>query len=70
MSLLDNPGRVNDSTNGRFISYLIMPTISKIPFEAHPFTLANMSGIECPQGEATFVIRARDGQSNMPALVG
>ena len=46
-----------------------MPTISKIPFEAHPFTLANMSGIECPQGEATFVIRARDGQSNLSALV-
>jgi hypothetical protein len=40
-----------------------MPTISKIPFEAHPFTIGNISGVECAQGEAVFIIRARDGKA-------
>ena len=54
-------------TDGPFYpSFLIMPTISRIPFEAHPFTIGNISGVECPQGEAVFVIRARDGKAFLP----
>lgn len=41
-----------------------MPTISTIPFEAHPFTIANMpdQGTEDGKtGDVVLIIRARDG---------
>jgi ferric-chelate reductase len=46
--------------------YLVLPTISRFPLEAHPFTPASIShsldGTDGPaEKELTFIIRARDG---------
>lgn len=43
-------------------AFIIMPSVSQLPFEAHPFTLATIPNLnEESQGEAVFLIRARDG---------
>lgn len=44
-------------------AYLILPTISKLPFEAHPFTIASIPELINDQGERdlVFLIRGRGG---------
>jgi ferric-chelate reductase len=41
-------------------AYVILPTISNLPFEAHPFTIASIpeDGKQC---DAVFLIRGRSG---------
>jgi hypothetical protein len=43
-----------------------MPTVSRLPFEAHPFTIANMPGSN--DGNAVFIVRARDGRLDYAIL--
>jgi len=47
-------------------AFIILPTISTLPFEAHPFTIASISSSDeeasaDDEHELTFIIRARDG---------
>ncbi|EJU06278.1 hypothetical protein DACRYDRAFT_60933 [Dacryopinax primogenitus] len=43
-------------------AYLIMPTISFLVWESHPFTIASVSDTNGRQeNELTFIVRARDG---------
>ncbi|KAK4686608.1 hypothetical protein P7C73_g3519, partial [Tremellales sp. Uapishka_1] len=44
--------------------YLIMPGMSRLPWEAHPFTVATIPkvvGEDETTGELTFIVRVRDG---------
>lgn len=46
--------------------YVLLPTLSKLPFETHPFTAANIPG----DSEASFIIRVRDGMTGrMKAMI-
>ena len=39
--------------------YVLLPTLSRLPWETHPFTAAGIPG----DGEVSFVIRVRDGMT-------
>lgn len=44
-------------------AYIIIPTVSKLPFEAHPFTIASIPEVVNDQNDRdlVFLIRARSG---------
>lgn len=44
-------------------AYVILPSVSKMPFEAHPFTIASIPSSVNEKGEhdVVFLIRGRDG---------
>jgi len=42
-------------------AYVILPSVSKLPFEAHPFTIASIPEKEKEVQDVVFLIRGRNG---------
>lgn len=42
-------------------AYVILPTVSTLPFEAHPFTIASLPSEDGKESDVVFLIRGRSG---------